>query len=188
MIIITKKIHRARLVAGFVMLALTIGFVGAGLGLARDIQRTEVLSVPQENTKGIKSNEDRIAFLESLGWMVAEEAASMEDVLIPETFDASYDEYLALQESQGFDLTAYAGKTVKRYTYQVTNYPGLQENIWASLLIYKKQVIGGEVFCNQGDGFTQGLDYPTGEKKNEQATASQDVSDSSTDKTAELGT
>ena len=49
---------------------------------------------------------------------------------------------------------------MKRYTYSIKNYPGLQENIWASILVYKKTVIGGEVFCNQGDGFTQGLPYP----------------------------
>ncbi len=160
MIIITKKIHRARLVAGFVMLALTIGFVGAGLSLARDIRETEALSITQMDAKGVKTNEDRISFLESCGWLVAPEAASIEDVLIPKTFDASYDEYLALQKDQGFDLTAYAGKTVKRYTYQVNNYPGLQKDIWASLLVYKKEVVGGEVFCNQGDGFMQSLAYP----------------------------
>ena len=84
----------------------------------------------------------------------------MEEVLIPETFDPSYDEYLDLQRSQGFDLTACAGKTVKRYTYGVLNYPGLRENIWASLLVYKHTVVGGEVFCSQGDGFTRGLAYP----------------------------
>ena len=56
MIIITKKIHRARLVAGFIMLVLTIGFVGAGLGLVRDIRETEALSVTQMDAKGVKTN------------------------------------------------------------------------------------------------------------------------------------
>jgi hypothetical protein len=101
-----------------------------------------------------------VAYLQTHGWLVSEEPASVEEVLIPETFDASYDEYLALQSSQGFDLTQYAGKTVKRYTYQVSNYPGLKENIWASLLIYKRTVIAGEIYCSQGDGFTQSLEYP----------------------------
>jgi len=59
-------------------------------------------------------------------------------------------------------LTACAGKTVKRYTYGVLNYPGLREDIWASLLVYRHTVVGGEIFCSQGDGFTQGLAYPQG--------------------------
>lgn len=59
-----------------------------------------------------------------------------------------------------FDLTQYAGKTIQRYTYAVKNFPGLQENIWASLLLYQDQVVGGEVYSNQGDGFMQGLAYP----------------------------
>ena len=67
--------------------------------------------------------------------------------------------YLTLQESQGFDRHQYAGKTIQRYTYAVKNFPGLQENIWASLLLYQDQVIGGEVYSNQGDGLCRG--WPT---------------------------
>ena len=77
---------------------------------------------------------------------------------------------MALTIENTIDLTAYAGKTVKRYTYAVHNYPGLQQNIWASLLMDKKTVIGGEVFCSQGDGFTQGLAYPSGTATENQGT------------------
>ncbi|MFR4757027.1 MAG: DUF4830 domain-containing protein [Evtepia gabavorous] len=89
---------------------------------------------PARDPRGIKTNADRVAFLEGYGWIVSQEPAAVEDIRLPDTFDASYDEYLSLQKSQGFDLSQYAGKTVKRYTYQVSNYPGLQEKvIWASL-------------------------------------------------------
>ena len=98
--------------------------------------------------------------LEGCGWLVGEEAVSQEDIRLPDAFDGAYADYLALQSAQGFDLTQYAGKTVQRYTYAVKNYPGLQEDIWASLLLYRDQVIGGEVFSNAGDGFLQGLAYP----------------------------
>ena len=84
----------------------------------------------------------------------------VEAVPLPTKFDAAYQAYLTLQRSQGFDLEKYAGETIKRYTYQVKNYPGLQENIWACLLVCKHQIIGGEIFCNQGDGFTQSLEFP----------------------------
>lgn len=108
----------------------------------------------------IRTNADRVAYLESLGWLTAAQPAAEEALTLPEQFSEAYQDYLALQRSQGFDLEKYAGETVKRYTYQVKNYPGLQENIWACLLVCKHQIVGGEVFCNQGDGFTQSLEFP----------------------------
>ncbi|MDO4516591.1 MAG: DUF4830 domain-containing protein [Bacillota bacterium] len=160
MFIITKKVHRGRLTASALLLALTLIAASAGAFLAQDIQAASAPAEPLPDPTGVRSNEDRLEYLQALGWLVVEEPASVEDVLIPETFDASYDDYLTLQSEMGFDLRDYTGKTVKRYTYQVKNYPGLQENIWVSLLIHKKTVIGGEVFCNQGDGFIQSLIYP----------------------------
>lgn len=52
-----------------------------------------------------------------------------EELLIPETFDESYTGYLKLQSDQGFALTQYCGKRVKRYTYQLTNYPAQNEPV-----------------------------------------------------------
>ncbi len=160
MFIITKTVHRGRLAASALLLALTLLVVGAGTFLAQDIQAVVAPAQTLPDPTGIRSNEDRIAYLQALGWIVGEEPAAVEDVLIPEVFDASYDDYLTLQAELGFDLRHYTGKTVKRYTYQVKNYPGLRENIWATLLVHKKAVIGGEIYCNQGDGFTQSLLYP----------------------------
>lgn len=159
---IVTKIRRGRLAACCLLLALTLGVLAAGGFLAQDVQVASAAAQAQSrpDPAGRKDNESRIAYLESWGWLVGKEAVAVEEILIPETFDASYNDYLALQAAQGFDLTQYAGQTVKRYTYQVLNYPGLQENIWASLLICKKTVIGGQVYCSQGDGFTQGLAYP----------------------------
>ena len=70
MIIITKKVHRGRLAAGCLVLVLAIGVVGAGLGLVRDIRETQAVSVVHQGTKGVRSNETRIAFLEGFGWVV----------------------------------------------------------------------------------------------------------------------
>ena len=150
MIIITKKLHPRRLVAGCALFALALGVLGAGLGLVRDIQSAAAVADLQVDPRGIKTNADRVAFLEGYGWIVSQEPAAVEDIRLPDTFDASYDEYLSLQKSQGFDLSQYAGKTVKRYTYQVSNYPGLQENIWASLLLYKKRSSAGRSTPTRG--------------------------------------
>ena len=86
--------------------------------------------------------------------------SATEELLIPEEMDESYDDYLALQASQGFDLEQYAGKRVKRYTYEITNYPTGEAGIQAGLLIYKNTVIGGDVLSPQLGGFIHGLEMP----------------------------
>jgi len=160
MLIVATKVRPRRLVLGLLAAAALLGFLGAGTGVARTAQAAQTAAGVQVDPTGIRTNQDRLDYLQKWGWLTAEEPASVEEVLLPETFDGAYADYLALQESQGFDLAACAGKTVKRYTYAVTNFPGLQKDVWASLLVWKKTVVGGEIFCSQGDGFTLGLAYP----------------------------
>ena len=66
-----------------------------------------------------------------------------------------------LQADQGFDLTAYCGKRVKRYAYEITNYPTGEQGVQAGLLIYKNTVIGGDVLSPSLDGFLHGLAMPS---------------------------
>ena len=106
--------------------------------------------------------EDRVEYLEAYGWEVNSEPLATQELLIPEEMDESYDEYLALQSEQGFDLKQYAGKRVKRYTYEITNYPTGEQGVQANVLIYKNTVIGGEVLSPQMDGFLHGLARPDG--------------------------
>ena len=161
MFIVVKKVHSRRILAVAALAAVTVALTGAGLELSGgSVPQIQSAGAMQAEDRGVRSNEDRVAFLTRLGWEVKPEPASIEDVLIPETFDESYADYLSLQREQGFDLAPYGGRTVKRYTYQVTNFPGLQENIWAVLLVFHRTVIGGEVYCSSGDGFTRGLDFP----------------------------
>lgn len=120
----------------------------------------DAVSPAPASPKGIKTNEDRVAYLESYGWTVSPEAVSVEELLIPEEFDETYDQYLALQAQQGFDLTQYKGKRVKRYTYEVTNYPSGESGVEAGLLIYKNTVVAGEVLSTKLGGFIQGLAMP----------------------------
>jgi len=122
----------------------------------RGVETTAIVS-----PKGIKTNEDRVAYLAEHGWQVKSEPISTQELIIPGEFDESYTDYLALQSEQGFDLTKCAGKRVKRYTYEITNYPTGESGVQANLLIYKNTVVGGEVLSAQLDGFLHGLTMPS---------------------------
>ena len=158
MLIVTAKLSRRKLalwsaaVVGLLCCALLLG---ANRGQpALGVESTLV------NTKGIKTNDDRIQFLSNYGWQVVPDPVAVEELLIPKEFDDSYHDYLSLQSEQGFDLTPLAGKRLKRYTYQITNYPSGQADVQVNLLIHKNTVVGGEVLSSKLDGFLHGLSMP----------------------------
>ena len=159
MFIWTAKLRRGRLAAGAaaLLLALCGAAVLSGVLSAGDV---DAVSPAPASPKGIKTNEDRVAYLESYGWQVNPQALSVEELILPEEFDETYTQYLELQAGQGFDLEAYRGKRVKRYTYEITNYPTGEQGIQAGLLLYKNTVIGGDVLSNQLGGFIHGLERP----------------------------
>lgn len=160
MLIVTAKVPRRKLALwGLAAAALCCCalLINAGqLRAGRGLEASAAVS-----PKGIKTNEDRIAFLGQYGWQVNEQPLATEELIIPEEFDDSYDDYLSLQSGQGFDLSRYAGKRVKRYTYEITNYPTGEKGVQANLLIYKNTVIAGEVLSAQLDGFLHGLAAPS---------------------------
>lgn len=159
MFIFTARLNRKWLIGAAAAFLL---FCGAALAVnAMDSDTAVKAAAPSPPSVKVKTNEDRIAYLEHYGWQVNPEPISVEEMLIPESFDESYTEYLALQESQGFDLSEYCGKRIKRCTYQITNYPSGEEGIQVSLLIYKNRVIGGEVLSPQLNGFLHGLEMPS---------------------------
>ena len=108
----------------------------------------------------VTSNDDRVTFLESFGWDVAASPVETGQVRIPLDSTEVFSRYNALQKSQGYDLSAFAGKNVMRYVYQVSNYPGATEPVYATLLIYKDQVIGGDVTNTAATGHIQGFTMP----------------------------
>ncbi|MCD8004555.1 MAG: DUF4830 domain-containing protein [Oscillospiraceae bacterium] len=156
--ILTARVTRKRVAAAACALVALCGAaaVSGGVGSRGSAEASAAAAVSAK----VRDNEDRVAYLESYGWTVEPEPVAVEELLIPETFDESYEEYLALQQSQGFDLTACCGKRVKRYTYEITNYPTGESGVQAALLVYKNRVVGGEVLSVELDGFLHGLTYP----------------------------
>lgn len=94
---------------------------------------------------GMSGNDARVQFLKNFGWEVAQSPVESGQVRIPEKSTAVYDRYNALQKTQGYDLSQYAGKIVMRYVYKITNFPGATDPVYATLLVYKNEVIGGDV-------------------------------------------
>lgn len=146
MFIVTARVPRRKLLAGAVTILCCCVVVATALIVTLG---DRAVPTSAESSK-VRSNEDRIAYLNELGWMVSQQPLITEELIIPETFDESYDDYLALQQRQGFDLTEYAGKRVKRYTYGVTNYPNYDGEVQAALLVYKNKVIGGQLQAADG--------------------------------------
>ena len=105
----------------------------------------------------LASNDGRVAFLKELGWEVAASPKESGQVRIPEPGDPVFDRYNQLQKSQGYDLSAYAGKTVMRYVYKLQNYPGATDPVYATLLLYKDQVIGGDITDTSAKGVIRPL-------------------------------
>ncbi len=129
-------------------------------------------AVSNEMNQSAGNAEQRIAYLAQFGWSVDEEPVEVKEIIIPAEFDDVYENYNSIQKQQGFDLSQYCSKRVKKWTYTVTNYPGYENKtcIRATLLIHDGKVIGGDICSVELDGFMHGF---INENQNE--TASQPV-------------
>lgn len=126
-------------------------------------QSIETMKANQVNLKA-SSPQERVAYLAQFGWSVDENSAQVKEIIIPAEFDEVYSEYNKIQLEQGFDLTKYLSKRVKKCTYTVTNYPGYEQKscIKATLLVFDGKVIGGDICSVELDGFMHGFVAPDG--------------------------
>lgn len=89
-------------------------------------------------------------YLNSFGLQLGE--CTVDDITVPYEFNDVYKGYNNIQKSQGFDLAEYKGKTLQRYTFSVQNHPD-GERVFAEVLIYKKIIVGADVYSTDSDGF-----------------------------------
>lgn len=118
----------------------------------------------------ISANDSRVRFLESFGWEVVPSPKESNRVLIPSAGGEAFDRYNALQKDQGYDLAEYAGKKVMRYVYQVRNHPEAQEGVYATVLMYKDKVIGGDITNSNPGGKICGFKMPQNQSTTESGT------------------
>lgn len=108
------------------------------------------------NYSGIKTNEDRVAFIESFGIKVNPNAVREETFTMPDDFDRVIQGYNQIQKTQGLDLTRYGRKRVTHYAYEVTNYDS-QGSVYVNLLVYKNRIIAADISSADDGGFVSSL-------------------------------
>ena len=154
MMVMTAKVDMKKVIAVLsAVAALIIGLI-ALLGGGSDTAATSA-------DNSISANDDRVKFLSDLGWEVTTSPVETSQVRIPQEPSEVFDRYNTLQKNHGYDLSAYAGKNVMRYVYKVENYHNATEPVYATLLIYKNQVIGGDITDTAASGMIQGLKRAT---------------------------
>ena len=151
MLIMTAKVDKRKLlIAAVAVVAAVVLLISLG---SRDSAPTASMSTaPAADT-----NDARVKFLTDLGWEVTPSPTETGEVRIPKAEDEVFDRYNELQRSQGYDLTKYAGKKVMRYVYRINNFPEAKEPVYATVLVYKDRIIGGDITDTTPGGRVQGF-------------------------------
>jgi hypothetical protein len=114
----------------------------------------------QTAAPSMSANDSRVQFLKDFGWDVTPSPKESGQVKIPKERSPVFDRYNTMQLGQGYDLSSYAEKNVMRYVYQINNYPGATEPVYATVLVYKNQIIGGDVTDTAAKGHIRGFKMP----------------------------
>ncbi|MDK2800888.1 MAG: hypothetical protein PWP27_1586 [Clostridiales bacterium] len=161
MFIVTFKLNRKKILIAILIILMVLILGASAFIKSKDLNIFNTLK--QEviyNFTNIKTNEDRIEFLKQFGWEVEEKPLEIMEVHIPEELDLVYENYNEIQKEIGLDLERHKGKRVKKYTYRVLNYPScIDEEVRANILIYKDEVIAGDIMTTAIDGFMHSLIY-----------------------------
>ena len=150
MMVMTAKVDLKKIMLALAAVAALIVALILLLGDGKDATQTAALS----------SNDGRVAFLKSFGWEVTTSPRESGQVKIPSEESEAFRRYNTLQKSQGYDLSKFAGKNVMRYVYQINNFPGATDPVYATVLVYKKEIIGGDVTQSGAKGKIQGFKFP----------------------------
>ena len=150
MMMMTAKVNIKKLLIALAAVAALI------IALISMLGGNEDPSVPT-----MSDNDNRVAFLEAQGLQVSTSPKEASQVKIPTEMTPVYSRYNDLQKSQGYDLSKYAGKTVMRYVYEVKTAQETDQPVYATLLVYKNQIIGGDITDTGVNGTVRALKQNT---------------------------
>lgn len=147
---------RASTVKFFAVLAVTLAVL-LGLMLSGNAAFAAVGPSAEINFSDVKTEDDRVAFIEQFGLKVKGASVESKSFVMPDNFDRVLAGYNEIQKSQGLDLSKYAKKKVTRYTYEVDGYEGYEGDVVVNLLVYRSTVVGCDVSSKETDGFVKEL-------------------------------
>ena len=153
MMIMTAKVDLKKIILGVALVAVLLIAAITLMG-GSDVRTTPA------NTLSVSGNDGRVRFLKDFGWDVTPSPLESSQVKIPTDSSDVFSRYNLMQKGQGYDLSQYAGKNVMRYVYQINNYPGSAEPVYATLLIHENQVIGGDITDPRPGGKIRGFKMP----------------------------
>lgn len=154
MFIFTARVTKEKLVIALLALAAVI--VALVLLFGGSSETTTETIAPAN----VSTNDGRLEFISSYGWEVNTTPLETTEVKVPEDNSEVFDRYNELQKSQGYDLSKFAGKKLKKVTYEVLNHPSGETGVKLTLFINKKEVVGGDVSSGRQGGFMHSLEMP----------------------------
>ncbi|MBQ4070928.1 MAG: DUF4830 domain-containing protein [Clostridia bacterium] len=134
------------LTVAVLIIAIAVGQSGAVVSAAADV-----------DFDGIKTNEDRLAFISACGVEASGEPKETVSFTVPESFDSVIAGYNELQKSQGLDVSRYKNKRVTRYTYEIDGWGEYDGPVHVNLVIYKDTVIAADISSADPKGFISPL-------------------------------
>ena len=158
---------RASTVKFFAVILLALAALIGALALPSEVAVYAAADGREIDYGGMKTAEDRIAFIRSFGIEVKEEPITEESFAMPEDFDRIIADYNELQKRQGLDLEKYKRKRVTHYEYEVTNYNG-GANVRVNLLVYRNRVVACDLSSAEAGGFVIPLTEVDAEKLTDQ--------------------
>lgn len=136
---------------------LAIGIIIALLIILFAAQRAGLNAVSGANSAVKAATADEAAdYLRSFGWEIFPEPTSIRAAEVPVEFSPAYEDYNAVQQSQGFDLSGYRGQSVTVYTFRVLNHTS-PNSVFANVMVHGDVVIAGDIVSYAMDGFLTGL-------------------------------
>jgi len=146
---------RASTIRFFSVIALTLVVLVGVLAFGGDDQTSVFASSAKVDFSGIKTNEQRVAFISECGVKVKNQPVETVEFRVPENFDRVISGYNEIQKSQGLDLERYKNKKVTRYTYEADDYNG--KEAFVNIVVYKGMVIACDVSSTDPEGFIEPL-------------------------------
>ena len=162
----TSKKELILLIVGIILFVAAIVYVLWPKG-----EKSTSLLVQQGYSLEAETHEERLNFAQQFGWKVKNDPVEVREVVIPTQFGDVYENYNRIQIEQGFDLAKYKGERAKRWTYEITNYPGTEDAVYINMLVRNGKVIGGDVCSTALNGFMHGFSAKANAEKTEDVIA-----------------